>query len=214
VKSLNITIGLPGSGKTTDAKRWVGDDPLRRTRLNRDDLRVMMFGSRTGLVEHEDAVTVAQEAALRALLAGGGSVVVDDTNLRPDVVERLSRIGWDAGANVGIWDRTNVPVEECIDRDCVRAAMGEPYVGETAIRQLHAEWRALNFCAGCGEEIHRGTPPYPGDIEGNGRLCTACTRATGADLEDLVPCGLCRGKPLFERAEMNDHRRLAHAGAE
>jgi predicted kinase len=169
VSQLRVTIGLPGSGKTTEAKRWVADEPLRRTRLNRDDLRDMMFGGWTGLDAHEKAVTAAQHSALRALLAAGWGVVVDDTNLRPWVVEALCRIGWDAGADVEVWDRTNVPIEVCVGRDRERLVLGERHVGEAVIRAMHAEWLAPSLGGGAGatpqdeEGLGRGGPAGSGE---------------------------------------------------
>jgi predicted kinase len=134
---LNVTVGLPGCGKTTRARRWVADAP-GRTRVNRDDLREMMFGGWTGDQVHEDAVTAAQLAAVRALLAAGVGVVVDDTNIRPERIERLCRIGWDLDATVGIWDMTSVPVDDCVRRDEARGLRGERCVGEAVIRGMHA----------------------------------------------------------------------------
>lgn len=40
---LIITRDLPASGKTTWARSWVAEDPIHRTRVNRDDIRAM-FG--------------------------------------------------------------------------------------------------------------------------------------------------------------------------
>jgi predicted kinase len=136
--TLNVTRGLPGCGKTTRAKAWVAAVPLRRTRLNRDDLRDQMFGGWTGEREQEDAVTAAQHAAIGALLAAGWEVVADDTNLRPGYIERLRAVAEAAGARFVVWDMTNVPLQTCINRDAVRAARGERYVGEDVIRRMHA----------------------------------------------------------------------------
>ncbi len=65
-------------------------------------------------------------------------------------------------------------------------------------------------CAGCGDEIPTGTPPYPGDMEGNGRLCKPCERLTGAT--EYVPCSDCPDRLLFDAGEIEDHRKLAHPG--
>ena len=46
--TLTILRGLPGSGKTTRARELVADDP-RCARVNRDDLRMMMFGAKVNL---------------------------------------------------------------------------------------------------------------------------------------------------------------------
>lgn len=80
---LILTRGIPASGKTTWAKAWVEEDPERRIRLNRDDLRQMLHGKRHGLTyAQEQGITEIQRATARDALARGVSVVVDDTNLR------------------------------------------------------------------------------------------------------------------------------------
>jgi hypothetical protein len=67
-------------------------------------------------------------------------------------------------------------------------------------------------CAGCGDPIPAGTPPYPADMTGAGRLCKPCARMTTAGLDDLVPCGDCPGGPLFGPDEIAEHRSAAHQG--
>ena len=43
--TLVITRGLPASGKTTKAREWVAADPVRRARVNRDDVRAQLHDS-------------------------------------------------------------------------------------------------------------------------------------------------------------------------
>ncbi len=156
---LVYTVGLPASGKTTEIRRWVAEDPTHRARVNRDDLRAMMFGSSHADViarerdldeeekkaldvlreDQEAIVTVAQHALIAELLEGGKDVGVDDTNLEPRVRVALQAVAWAADAEVRVLDMTYVSVEECITRDCVRLATGQRYVGEDVIRDM-ATW--------------------------------------------------------------------------
>ena len=94
---LIVLRGLPASGKTTEARAWVtGGDG--RARVNRDELRAMMFGATSGLThQQEKAITAAEEALAGHHLDAGRDVVVDDCNLRPKYVRawrrcRLTRI--------------------------------------------------------------------------------------------------------------------------
>jgi predicted kinase len=140
---LYATVGLPASGKTTAARRHVDELPDTRTRVNRDDLRRMLFGKARGLTHaQEDLVTTAQIAAVRGLLLDDGvdTVVVDDTNLNPVHLERLAALAAECGALFQVWDLRGVDVEECVARDAVRCARGEPYVGEDVIRGMHDRW--------------------------------------------------------------------------
>lgn len=99
---LILTRGIPASGKTTWAVRWVAVDPDNRVRVNRDDLRANMYNKYHGV--DEQAVTVAQHAAVKALLKAGKSVVVDDTNLKSANVKTLMKLGLSAGAEVEFQD--------------------------------------------------------------------------------------------------------------
>lgn len=142
---LVLTRGLPASGKTTFARAWVAEavEPERRVRVNRDDLRQNLFGVYWGLTfEQEQAVTLAQHGAIKALLRKGVSVVVDDTNLRLKNARALADVGAQHGADLRVIDFTHVPVETCVARDRDRRERGERAVGEEPIRKMHARYLA------------------------------------------------------------------------
>lgn len=77
---LYVLVGLPGSGKTTYARKVLG----HAIRVSLDDLRLMLHG-RTFDARYEPAVAVVGHAALSAVLANAGvwgtDVVFDATNL-------------------------------------------------------------------------------------------------------------------------------------
>jgi predicted kinase len=132
VPTLRITIGPPGSGKTTHAREWVEQDPTRFCRVNRDDLRTMLHGAYLGTRYQEEMVTSARDAAVTKLLRTGISVICDDTNLRWSHVERLRKLASRAGADFEIVSMLDVPVETCIERDQRREAP----VGEKVIMTM------------------------------------------------------------------------------
>lgn len=131
--TLILTRGLPGSGKTTWARQQKGF-----VRVNRDELRIMLHGGRTGQGWAEMQVSVAQRAQVDALLRSGVNVICDDTNLRAQTIRELAELGSAAGAQVKLEDFTGVPVDVCVERDAGRP---DP-VGEDVIRTMYARYLA------------------------------------------------------------------------
>lgn len=136
--TLTITRGLPGSGKTTWAKDLVDQDPVRRARVNRDDLRNQLHGRRLGTTDQEKMVTIAQRSAIASLLHAGVNVICDDTNLSQRYARELRRVAQLAGADFEVHDMTDVPLEVCIERD--RARPEKETVGEDVIRRMHRQY--------------------------------------------------------------------------
>lgn len=146
---LVITRGIPASGKTTWARDWVALDHFHRTRINRDDMRVMMFDKE--ILDHhgEEKVTIAQHAAVEAALRAGISVVVDDTNLRLKYAKQWQTVARRADADFYVEEFIDVSLDVCIERDVARGARGERAVGENVVRDFHRRY------------IHGGVEPLP-----------------------------------------------------
>lgn len=123
--TLYITRGLPASGKTTKARAWVAVDPVRRARVNRDDVRAQLHDS--AFVKQSDdtagterTVQAVRDAQIMALLKRGVDVVSDDTNLPTRTARDLRRLALLTGADFEVWDLTDVPYEECLRRNAAR----------------------------------------------------------------------------------------------
>src|SRR5690625_6742513 len=110
---LIIMRGYPGSGKHTSSRPYVAKNK-RAIRLNRDDFRSMMYGL-DGVLAHEQeqAVTVAQHAAIKASLEAGKTVLVDDTNLKLRHARALADLDVNAGTALHVVDFVTLSVVSC-----------------------------------------------------------------------------------------------------
>lgn len=141
--TLEILVGLSGSGKSTYAER--ADAAV----VSRDSLRVALFGSdHQDYYEHpdvrarEDAVTVAEHAAIAGALSAGLDVVHDATNLTPRFTQKVAEIGFANNARVKtrLFD---VPLETALERNRKRGLMGGRLVPEHVIRKQHERMKNM-----------------------------------------------------------------------
>ena len=129
---LIMTKGLPGSGKTTWAQKYLEENP-NTLLLCKDDLRAMMFNSAwTG--HREKIILTVRDYVITEGLKSGRDVIVHDTNLAPKHEIRLKQLADQFKAQFVVQDFTDVPLEQCIHNDLCR----EDSVGEKVIRQM---WR-------------------------------------------------------------------------
>ncbi len=137
---LRATRGLPASGKSTLARAWVAEDPARRARINRDDLRAQLHGGEYLGEDTERQIVAVRDAAITALLKRGVDVICDDTNLPSRVVRDLRRLAVLAGAEFEVVDLTDVSLGDCILRNLRR--VGPARVPVDKIRDMHARYIA------------------------------------------------------------------------
>lgn len=190
MSKLIITRGLSGSGKTTWAKDFCAADISNRHRVNRDDLRSMLFGGYQHGHEFEVTVTKIQQDSIRTLLRRGHTVVVDDTNLALKHARQFSKIAFEEGAEFDVIDHfLQVPLEECIARDAARDSLKR--VGEKVIRTQYERFG-----------LKRGlqpVPPYEPAVDRPGELYVPVEGAPKAILVDLDgTLALMNGRGPFE----------------
>lgn len=106
---LYYLIGAPRSSKTTYAKQWQEEDK-KRVVLSGDSFRKGVHGQ-IYIGEAEFFVFACMDAATRALLNDGYTVLIDETSSTLNSIERYLRINIDAQP---IWIDT--PKETCIER--------------------------------------------------------------------------------------------------
>lgn len=133
-QELRVLRGLPGSGKTTAANKWVAEDPDWRVRVSKDDIRQQFFKTyKKGSRHQEETVQMAEEELVERLLSAKISVVVDDTeNLSAKDAKVWLSLGKKLSLPVEFVDH-DTDLETCIRRDKVRL----DFYGETAIRDIY-----------------------------------------------------------------------------
>ena len=136
VPYLEITRGLPGSGKTTSTR---GRLVIGKTiGVNRDYLRMMTGGK--WFPADEDLVTEIHTAAIRIAITRGLNVIVDDTFLQDRWVDKMRALAVELGAEFVVNDEfLKVPLEVCIERDSLR----ERKVGREVIERMYRDHKYL-----------------------------------------------------------------------
>ena len=129
---LILCRGLPGSGKTTWAKKQKG-----YVRINRDDIRAMLFPVVTYSKDQEEQVTVIQHASIRAAFKAGHSVIIDDTNLNNKFVRQLMKIAQEFDAEVQFKDFFDVDVNQCLWNIDKRVKEGGRNVESEIVRGMY-----------------------------------------------------------------------------
>lgn len=134
MSELIITRGVPGSGKTTGALKWLAEDPEHRARVNRDDIRKSVYGADWGGGIDENVVTQIADAAIRYNLKAGRSVIVDATHLVAKNAKAVAKIGHEFDAKVSFMDFP-VTYDLAVVRNKFRKAKGERSVDEKVINE-------------------------------------------------------------------------------
>ena len=156
MSTLTITRGLPASGKSGWAKAWVAADPEYRARVNRDDLRLMLYGASVLPWAQEEVVTKAQRAIVKDLLATGRDVVADDMNLRPRYVREWARFAEANGVDFDVFELP-ISVEESVERDAAR----EHPVGAEAIARMAQKYTRNGHLLPVPDDVFDTTAPGP-----------------------------------------------------
>jgi predicted kinase len=113
---LTITVGLSGCGKSTWAKQEVTRNRGDIVRLNRDDMRKMLFADVPWNSFNENLVRNWQQEGARQALQMGKNVIIDDTNC-----VRRTRQGWEEFAQKNFVKLRivtfNTDFKVCVERD-------------------------------------------------------------------------------------------------
>lgn len=114
ILTVKILKGLPASGKSTYAKKLV--DTENYVRLNKDDLRAMLFNDNYKGTNEKMVLNVRNQIILESLKRNR-NVVVDDTNLNPIHVTNITNLVEKLEHVIVEIIPFDVDINECIDRD-------------------------------------------------------------------------------------------------
>lgn len=166
-----ILRGYPGSGKTT----WAGLNYPEAARISRDDLRTSRYGvqGKTALDnKKEQEISKLQEDLVKAYIAAGKSVVIDDTNLKARYARRWVDLAEALGVNWEV-DDLLVDADTCIVQDSYRIApVGEKVIRNYARRFPLGRWPEIQPSPKAKHKFSRYEPntsnptAYVFDIDG------------------------------------------------
>lgn len=115
-----LTVGLPGSGKSTWAKKYVKNH-LSYIECNRDEVRLKLFQRTIKLGSRKESlVSLHQDTDILQGIKNGKNVIISDTNLDPKIQQTWINFAQKYGLKLKIKDFRHVPVETCIERDSGR----------------------------------------------------------------------------------------------
>lgn len=131
---LKITLytGIPGSGKSTDAKAELAKNPNNLVRINNDDIRAMINGS-VFSKSMEKIVSNTRSFLIREALKHEKSIIIDNLNLNPDHFEECCAIAKSMNKDIVVTEKIfYVPLDVAIERDSKRS--GAAQVGADVIK--------------------------------------------------------------------------------
>lgn len=142
--TLILLVGIPGSGKTTYAEKYI-EEHYSTIHISSDDIRAELWGNEATQGDNNEVFSLMQSRTIEAL-NNGQSVVYDATNItRKDrsyiiaLCPKFAKIECHI-----IW----APIETCIERDAAR----ERTVGKEIIDRMLKRFQAVYYDE-CIDEI-------------------------------------------------------------
>ena len=140
---LILLVGIPGSGKTTYANKYIEINP-NTVHLSSDRIRAELWGSEATQGDNNEVFSLMQSRAIESL-NNGQSVIYDATNItRRDRACIISQCPKFAKIEAHIvW----APIEVCIERDAAR----ERTVGKEVIDRMLKRFQSPFYDEGIAE---------------------------------------------------------------
>jgi len=143
MQKVILTVGIPGSGKSTWAKAEIAKDPNAWARINNDDIRAMLNGS-VWTADYEKFITETRNFLVREALKRGKNVIIDNLNLNRRHFDDTVKIAKSVNGNFQIFEKAfYIELDEAIARDLKRE--GKAQVGEVVIKKWWKESGKTQF---------------------------------------------------------------------
>jgi tRNA uridine 5-carbamoylmethylation protein Kti12 len=119
-----VTVGLPGSGKTTWARTKQVQNPKQNiVRINNDDIQKMLFGkSFVEIPNMSAALSHMRWDIMRSVFNNHitDTVILDNTNLSDFAKQEATKMANHFDAELIIQDFTHVPLDVCLEQNALR----------------------------------------------------------------------------------------------
>ena len=137
MKTILVMQGIPSSGKSTYAKKFVGDYPSY-VRVCRDDLRRMR--GKYWVPNQEGMISAWEDHCVEEALKEH-NVIIDATNLNPKTISKWEALAHKFGAKIE-YHMMETSLEDCVARDALR---GDEMVGEKVIHEFYNKYMVYNL---------------------------------------------------------------------
>jgi predicted kinase len=138
MSEMTFLRGIPASGKSTHAKRWVAENPANRARINRDDIREALFGDAASHKD-ENKVTEVENMLIAKALREGKDVMSDNTNTNMAFIPKAIKFAKDNGATKIHNEDFPISLEEAKKRNSQRERKVPEHVLERMYGNLGPE---------------------------------------------------------------------------
>ena len=142
MSKILILQGIPGSGKTYFAKKWVNEDPEYRVRFNNDDIRNML--GKYWVTSREHIVNSLKLEFFNTAMLHAYDIVVDNMNLNPkeldfykELVKDFNNKYKDIQYEIEYKQFFNISLKTCIERDSKR----DNKIGAEVITGIYKRYR-------------------------------------------------------------------------
>lgn len=142
MNKIIVVQGIPGSGKTFWARKWILENPEHRVRFNRDDIRNML--GKYWVPKRESLINRMYETFIDNAMLSGYDIVLDNMNLSTSTLNSIKETVKcfnerfpNKAYEIEYKSFLNTPLEVCIERDSKR----ENPIGEETIREIHQKYK-------------------------------------------------------------------------